>query len=148
MHPSSLIALELPKVLDWLAGLSSFTPGRERALAMVTSDDLAEVGSRLQATGEALALLDARPALHLGGARDIRPAVGRAALGGMLAPAELLEISDTLAVVERWQHGLARLSDSYPLLSGLVQTLEPERPLRAAIANAIGEDGQVLDTAS
>ncbi|SRR5579884_749912 len=148
MNPSSLNALELPKIREWLASLAAFSGGRDLALQLQPSDDFAEVERRLSATAEALALSGARPNLGLGGVYDVRPAVSRAELGGMLSPEELLQVADLLAAVDRWRSALARLEATYPTLYQIVASLDPRRELRAAIANAIGEDGQVLDSAS
>ena len=64
--------LELPKVLEMLAAQTSFAAGRELALAIEPSNDLAEVERRLSETAEARELLTLQPTLTLGGARDIR----------------------------------------------------------------------------
>ena len=148
MNPSTLASLEFPRLLEWLASATAFSAGRERALALLPSTDPDEVERRVAATAEALALLAARPHLTLGGAHDVRPSVDRALRGGVLAPAELLEIADTLAAAERWIVGLARAESASPVLAALVEPLDPQRALRAALANAIGDDGQVLDSAS
>src|SRR4051812_3398498 len=145
MNRSTFSALEYPKVLDWLAGLTSFSAGRERVLALEPSERREEGERALGGTAEALALLDARPSLGLGGVRDVRPAVARAALGGTLTTEELQAIGDTAAAGDRWQSALARSADTFPVIWDLVEPLDTHRGLRNAISNAIGEDGQMLD---
>ena len=148
MNPYSFRALEYPKLLEWLAGLTSFSGGRELALALQPSDHLPEVERRLSATGEALTLQSAQPELGLGGVHDVRPSLERAAIGGMLGADELLAIRDAILAAERWILTLRRLESSYPVLAALVEHLGLHREPRAAIGEAIGDDGQILDSAS
>src|SRR4051794_8640558 len=87
-RPFDTNTLELPKVLEMLAAQTSFTAGRELALAVEPSSDQPEVERRLRETTEARDLLVLQPTLTLGGARDIRRHLDRAQLGGILQPHE------------------------------------------------------------
>ena len=97
MDPKSLSILEFPKVLDALVSLTSFSAGSELAerLRPLTHPPL--VARRQSETTQARALLDEKPDVSLGGARDIRPHVGRAEKGISLTATELLDVQSTVA---------------------------------------------------
>src|SRR5579863_7628084 len=97
----TLRTLEFDKVLERVAGQTSFSLSKELMLALrpVTAFDEAR---ELQAqVGEALRLLESRIDVTRGGAHDIRPPVSRAALGGFLDPSQLLDVQSTLECAER-----------------------------------------------
>src|SRR5262249_6880255 len=103
---------------------------------------------RLAYTAEARRLMEARPDAGVRGARDIRPHVAAANRGAMLGPADLLDVLVTLRSSAHVARLIRRMDDSYPLLRGLAADL-PERPqLEGRIAESIGEDANVLDSAS
>ena len=81
LNAKTLATLEFDKVLARLAGLTSFSAGRELALALRPSTDYAEVVRRQRLTAEARRLLELKPNLSLGAARDVRPHAQKAALG-------------------------------------------------------------------
>src|SRR5512134_2927431 len=99
MDDKALRTLEFDKVLARLATLTAFAPSRELALALRPSADHGEAVRRQRETAEARRLLRNRPNLSIGGARDVRDSVERAALGGVLEPGELLDIRNTLGAV-------------------------------------------------
>src|SRR3990172_2268567 len=88
----TLATLEFDKILARLAGLCQTTAGRELALALRPSSDYAEVVRRQRLTAEARRLLELKPNLSLGGARDVRPHARKGALAGILEPTELLDV--------------------------------------------------------
>ena len=92
----TLRALEFGAIVERLAALTAFEPSRELAVAMRPVADAAHVGLLQDQTSEAGRLLTDQAQASIGGARDIRPALERAARGGRLAPAELLDIAASL----------------------------------------------------
>ena len=82
----TLATLEFDKILARLAGLCQTTAGRELALALRPSSDYAEVVRRQRLTAEARRLLELKPNLSLGGARDVRPHAARAPSPASLSP--------------------------------------------------------------
>src|SRR6185312_2999198 len=113
----TLQTLEFLKVLEKLAGHTSFSLSREMALAIRPVTDPDEVIELQAHAREAAKVLDARADVSLGGARDIRPGVSRAHLGGILDPMELLEVRSTLECAERIRNALNRLlTEDYPWL--------------------------------
>jgi DNA mismatch repair protein MutS2 len=148
MHEPSLNALEYPKVLERLARHTSFSAGRELALALRPATDPAEVRRRQAATGEAARLLKAGSPIGLGGAHDVRPLVERAEREGLLDVHQFLDILSTLQAASQLQRALQRLDQTFPMLRELAPNLYPLPSLQQAISRCIGPEGEVLDSAS
>src|SRR6185312_261797 len=94
--------LEFDQIRQQLARHTSFSAGRELALSLEPTNDFAEAVRRQAATAEALKLPGLRPGLHLGGVHDVRPAVERANVGGILGPEELLDVASTVRGSRAW----------------------------------------------
>ena len=148
LNEKVLGVLELPKVLERLAEQTSFSASRELALALRPAVEPGEVAHRQRLTTEARRLLDLKPTIGIGGARDVRPAVQRATLGGILEPQELLDVRETLASARAIKSGVVRLADDVPALADLAQIVVDRPSLEAEIGRCIGERGDVLDSAS
>ncbi|HZU75139.1 MAG TPA: MutS2/Smr-associated SH3 domain-containing protein, partial [Dehalococcoidia bacterium] len=144
----ALTTLEFDKILARLAGYTAFSAGREAALALQPTDDLA-VAARRQATlAEARHLRRTRPHLGLSGANDVRPLAAKAALSGVLDPHELLDIQATLTTVQRLRGNLTRLAQQYPLLAELAKSMFDLSPLVVEISRCIDAQAEVADSAS
>lgn len=89
-----------------------------------------------------------KPNLGLGGSVDIRPAIQKAALGGLLDPNELLEIHETLNAVRFLRGNITRLAVQFPLLADIAKSMDDLSDVRAEIAASIGRRGEVVDAAS
>src|SRR5919197_739975 len=141
--------LEFDAVREQLARFTSFSAGRELALALLPTDNLDEARRRQAATAEALKLPGLRPALHLGGVHDIRALAERARVGGSLAPEELLDVASTVRAARAWRRGLSPLVDETPTLLEPADAYLSDHPgLAEDIQEAIGDSGEVLDAAS
>lgn len=148
MDERSLGVLEYPAIIQRLAAATSFAPGRELALALRPTADAAVVGQRLAETGEAQALLSRGGHDLLAGVRDVREAVRRAELGGLLSGQELLDVAATAAAMGRARRRLLSDPDAWPHLARRALQLGTFAELEEAIGACIGPDGQVLDDAS
>jgi DNA mismatch repair protein MutS2 len=148
MDSKDLEALELPKVLAGLAARAAFSASRDLALSLSPTADLAEARRRQAETGEARRLLELRPELSIGGARDVRPRVGAAARGAVLEPGDLLEIKDTLISARDLRRSFEKLEQTFPELKAIAQGLFPSPEIVAAITRAISDRAEVLDSAS
>jgi DNA mismatch repair protein MutS2 len=144
----TLRTLELPKVLERLAGNTSFSLSREAALALRPANELPAVQELLQQTEECIRLLDSRSEPGMGGAHDIRPAVTRAGLGGALDPMPLLDVQSTLECAERVGRSLSSLDESFPWLQSQRHRIGHFRNIVNAIAGAINDRGEIMDSAS
>jgi len=146
MDQKSIALLEFPLVRARLAAATGFGPGRRLAEDLVPTPDpvLVEIG--LEETSQARALLAERPSAGIGGARDIGPAVERAARGGRLDAPAFAAIAATIEAASRLRDVLA--DDRRSLLHELARSLHPLPALRSTLERSFDPTGEILDTAS
>jgi DNA mismatch repair protein MutS2 len=142
----TLRALEFASIVDQLAALTAFGPSRELALELRPVADAIHVGLLQDQTDEAAGLLADQAQASIGGARDIRGALERAARGGRLTADELRDIEATLEATGRFADRLRTWRE--PHLAGVRDELDPAPELAARIARSIDESGELLDSAS
>jgi len=142
----TLRALEFAAITEQLAGLTAFDPSRELARELRPLADAAHVALLHDQTDEAARLLEDQAHASIGGARDVRQPIERAARGGRLAATELLELAATLDATERFAARLRTWSG--PHLGSLRDELDPAPELAARIGRSVDETGEVLDSAS
>src|SRR5512136_1544617 len=140
--------LELPKVLERLAGFASFSAGIELCRELAPSTIPVEVKRRLAVTGEARRLLTTNVDVGLGGIHDVRPLVEQAARSAALLPQELPDIRGTLIAGRDIHRTLSRLSNQYPLLSAIAARIVESAGVIAEIGRCIDDRGEVRDEAS
>src|SRR5579884_2120471 len=151
MHEAVLAKLEYPQVLERLAARCRFGVAAERARELGPSGDRATVAYLLGVTAEAVDLLTNFPDVTIGGARDIRALVQRAAKGGRLLPPDLLLVHDMVSAARHLRRTFSRLPDAetrFPSLAEFVEHVADLPDIEADIARSIGPRGDVLDTAS
>jgi len=146
MDAKSIALLEFPLVRERLAAATGFPPGRRLAEALLPSPDPVLVGIGLEETSQARALLAERPSAGIGGARDIGPAVDRAARGGRLDAVQFAAIAQTIEAGSRLRDLLA--DDRRSLLHELARSLHPLPGLRSTLDRSFDPAGELLDTAS
>ena len=139
--------LEFDVVRERLAGYATFPPARELALALTPAYEISEVGRRQQGTSEALRLRELGFVADLSEARDLRGALQRAALGGVLTGEELRDLRDTLKATRGARAEVLRHRDT-PVLGAFARDLPVLRDLEAELGAAIGRSGEMLDGAS
>lgn len=149
MDEHTLRVLEFYKVRDIMAEYAASGPGREKAGKVAPSPDLRLVERSLKEADELREYLVARREFPISGLKDIASALKKAAVeGATLRPDELLAVNSVARTSRLIKAALGKVRQEYPLLSarggslGLFETLEFE------IGHAIGEDGEVLDSAS
>jgi DNA mismatch repair protein MutS2 len=148
MNQEHLRSLELDKVLVRLASHSSFSAAEQLAYGLTPSSDPLEINARQQETTEARTLLELRPGIGVGGARDLRPFTRSARIGAILNPPELLDIRGTLISARTLRRGLGRLAETYPRLALLAGGLDDVPTVGDAIGRALNDRGEVIDAAS
>ncbi len=148
MIAKTLHTLEFPKILEQLAGYTAFAASQELALALRPTTDLAEVQRRQRATSEARRLMDLKPNISIGGARDVRDLVRRANIGAALEPPEFLDILATLQSARTLRQVIVKLGDQLPTLAETAQTIQDCPVLEREITRCITERGEVADDAS
>jgi DNA mismatch repair protein MutS2 len=142
----TLRALEFDAIVAQLAELTAFGPSRELAEASLPVADAAHVALLQDQTDEAVRLLDEQAQASIGGARDVRAAIGRARRGGRLTAQELLDVAETARASGQFADRLATWKGRH--LAELHEALDPALQLRERIERSVDESGQVLDSAS
>lgn len=140
--------LEYPQILARLAEYADFSGGRELALALEPAPEIHEARDRLALTGEARALLLARPDFALGGVYDIRRLAAQAEHGVTLQPSDLLRVRDTLQGAARVRRILSRLETQFSRLADIAWRIVLAPDLVEAIARVLNDRGEVRDNAS
>ncbi|MCX7707817.1 MAG: endonuclease MutS2, partial [Anaerolineae bacterium] len=140
--------LEFDRIRERLAQHASFSLGRERALALIPTDDLREAQAWQAETREARRLLAEKSDVHLGGVHDLRPLVEQAVRGSTLLPLDLLNIRGTLTQARTLHRMLGRLADQYPHLADIAGRISVPADLIEEITRCIDDRGEVLDSAS
>jgi DNA mismatch repair protein MutS2 len=149
MDPRALELLELPAILERLAGIAASDPGRACALALEPSGDPDEVTARQALTDEAIALFESSAEPDLAGVREIRPAAELAARDSVVDPTTLRAIGASIDAAVAARASLEAV-DGAPGLSELASVIDPGLThLAEAIAKAVEDDGSDLrDNAS
>ncbi|MCF6092553.1 endonuclease MutS2 [Microaerobacter geothermalis] len=143
--------LEFDKVKEKVREKATSTLGKEMVDALTPMISIEEVELAQQETREGSIVLRLKGSVPLGGIRDIRKAIQRSRIGGMLSPQELLDISGVLSAggrVKQFILQLAEEDESLPILNGLAQSIERLRPLEDEITQSIDDHGEVMDGAS
>ena len=140
--------LELPKVLERVAALASFSASKELARQCQPTGELEEARRRQRETSQARRLLDLGVDLSSAGARDVRPQAEAAARGRVLEPEDLLKVRTTLARGRAIRRRLLSHAEQAPELARAFQDVEILKGLEEAIGGALDDQGQVLDSAS
>ena len=95
-----------------LQGHCQFSLAIERAGEIGPSSDPGRVQYLLDVTTEAFVLVEAYPSFGARGARDIRVSLERASIGGVLQPAELLDVLGTIAGARTTRRSFLRIEDA------------------------------------
>ncbi len=140
--------LELDKVLARLERQCAFSAGAELARATQPSGDPETVGNWQAETAEAVRARQQGVRLSLGGAHDVRDSIFKAQRGLAIESQRLLDLRDTLRCSTTLRRTVGRLSGQYPLLAALINDAEDCADLQTIIGRSIGENGEILDTAS
>jgi DNA mismatch repair protein MutS2 len=148
VNPRTLRVLEFPAIRERLTALCASPPGREIAAALGPSPEPAEAERGQQETSEARLLAETAGGLPVHGIRDIRSALHRARIEGVLSVDELLAVRDTAAVARTLKGFVAARREEAPVLAEMCEALGVFGELEAAIGKAISPEGEILDGAS
>ncbi|MBI3998100.1 MAG: endonuclease MutS2 [Armatimonadetes bacterium] len=143
----TLRVLEFPKIIAALAERTVTPMGKTRAFALLPADDPDLVREALEVTTEAVAL-SAEGEIPVRGARDLEPLAARAAAGGGLEAADLLEVAQTLEVTRRLHAFLRARAGRAPRLAERAARLHPLPEIEAEIGRALDDQGRIKDDAS
>ncbi|WP_274649360.1 endonuclease MutS2 [Paenibacillus humicola] len=150
MDAKILHTLEYAKIAYLLMQHAATSLGKEAAEAIRPHVGLDEVKRGLQATDEAYKADRLKGNAPFRGVADIKPQLHRSRIGGMLNPAELLQIAETSRGSRRVKRHILQLheDDPVPLLASIAGQLTEPKPLEDAIFACIDEQAAVMDGAS
>jgi len=148
MDTKTLHTLEYHKVLERLSGYCAFAASIEKALKLQPTHNIDEARRRLAETSESVQMLVTRPDLTIGAAHDVRQIVDLAAHGGVLTPADLLDIKSTLVAARNLVRTFDRLGGQFPHLFAIASQIPSPQGLVDGITHAISERSEILDSAS
>jgi DNA mismatch repair protein MutS2 len=148
MDAKTLQVLEYPKILERLAGYTSFSASTELARALKPSTKYEAVLERQKLTSEARHLLNVNSDISIGGSSDIRPLADLAARGGVLTSTELMQVKATLEVARELGRYFEKSQEKFPLLSTITGPLVPPQGVIESISRCINERGEIRDSAS
>ncbi|RNA70275.1 endonuclease MutS2 [Alteribacter keqinensis] len=143
--------LEYDKMKKQLMQHASSSLGKKRIERLMPDTDLEKVQYAQNATFEGAKVLRLKGQAPLGGIRDIRASIKRAAISGMLNEQELLDIASTIYGSRRFKSFIEQcLEDEIELsiLPALAGDIVPLTGLERSIKQSIDDNGEVLDSAS
>ncbi|NLA86892.1 MAG: endonuclease MutS2 [Clostridiales bacterium] len=148
LYEKSLKTLELPAVLNMLAAEAVSADAKTAALALTPSADIHEVRYRLSETTAAGNMMTLKGSPSFSGIKDVRSAVRRADMGGMLNTSELLDIAALLrGAVGAVAYASGERTEK-TAIDHLFDALVPNKFLEGKIsASIIGVD-EIADAAS
>ncbi len=146
LFEKSMATLELPRVLELLAGCAVTEEGRERSLALRPLNDREDVQRAQEETSAAVRLLVLKGSPGFSGIRPVGPSLQRADMGGSLNTRELLEIAAVLRAA-RTASDYGAGEEKTPI-SHLFRALTTNRFLEDTITNSIVGEDELADSAS
>ncbi|MCL2351249.1 MAG: endonuclease MutS2 [Firmicutes bacterium] len=149
MNKKALKTLEFDKIAVKLAEKAVSPMGKELAEELEPLNDLAEIRTLQAETSEAVSLIIRKGSLPLGGVRDVRGPVRRAAVGGVLSIEELSAVGEFLYVCKKVRaYSKVELSGSYPLLGPRFDGVTALDALEKEIARCVVGPQELADDAS
>ena len=146
LFEKSMATLELPRVLELLAGCAVTEEGRERSLALRPLNDREDVQRAQEETSAAVRLLVLKGSPGFSGIRPVGPSLQRADMGGSLNTRELLEVAAVLRAA-RTAADYGAGEEKTPI-SHLFHALTPNKFLEETITNSIVGEDEIADSAS
>ncbi|HEV7733046.1 MAG TPA: Smr/MutS family protein [Candidatus Binatia bacterium] len=149
MRPRDLETLELPRVLEAIAGFARSESGRDAVHALRPTTDRAVADDRLDVAAELLALTAEAGAMPTADVPRLGPALTQAApVGAALEGRWLMEVRDLLVVARHVRTWLRRDPDRLPRLATLADGLPEVPELEEALLSTLDDSGQVREDAS
>ena len=140
--------LELDKILERLAALTSVDDAKELALSLEPQFDLEKARLLLRQTDDAVALSGRFGAPSFGGAVNCAGSLRRAQAGGCLSTTELLRIARTMHVIRTVREWHSRCASVETTLDGYFSALISNKFLEEKINSAILSEDEISDKAS
>jgi len=148
MSADALAALEFDHVLDVVASFAAGPLGAAALRARLPTDAPEWIRQELALVGEALAVLRRGSAIGVTPVPDLRGALGRLRVeGSVLEIRELAAVKAGLTAGRQNAEELARHAESCPRIAAL-GVPPADRSIERVLERAIGDDDELLDSAS
>lgn len=148
MNAHTLKVLEFGEIKEILASKALSAKARELVSSLRPYTSLSLIEKRLKETTEAKNLLVAYERTPIYKTADIRLHIKRAAMGGILQPAELLDVTETLRLTRTIKRFLIQREGEAPLLNEIASKIEILKEIEEEIGECINEKAEVVDWAS
>lgn len=148
LYEKSLMTLELPAVLGMLAAEAVSAEAKEAAIKLFPTGDIHEARFRLAETTAAKNMMVRRGSPSFSGVKDVRSAIRRAGMSGMLNTSELLDIA---ALLRASANAIAYASGDRiekTALDNMFDALKSNKFLENKISTAVIGVDEIADAAS
>ena len=152
MNEKTLRVLEFNKIKELLIDKCESRIGKEYAKKISPITNIKEIDLMQQETEEALSLLIKRGKPPLYGIHSISYEIKRVEIGGVLNPASLIKVSDSLRVSRGLKNYIketkADKMPTYLIIGELIDNLRVYKNIEDEINNAIINENEISDNAS
>ncbi len=148
LYEKSQNILELPSVLELLAGEAVSDGAKEAALALRPTFDRADAERRLRETTDARDMMTLYSAPSFSGVKDIRDSLKRADAGGMLNTRELTDIAGVLRAARAAMSYASGDESGARSIGYLFSSLHQNKYLEEKITNSLIGENELADSAS
>ncbi|NMA86926.1 MAG: endonuclease MutS2 [Tissierellia bacterium] len=152
MNEKTLRVLEYEKIVEKLESKAQSQLGKKTARNIKPLTDIKLIEEKQKETEEALELLMRRGNPPLYGIYDISHELKMADIGGVLSPASLLKVSDSLRVSRDLKRYMKEIKEEnrihYPVIGNLIDSLKILKNIEEEIDNAIVNENEISDNAS
>ncbi len=148
LFEKSIHTLELPRVLEKLAGQAVTEEGKERALKLRPMTDPDDVARALAETTAAVEMTALRGSPSFSGVKPVWASLQRADMGGALNTRELLDIAAVLRCARSAKDYAAGEGNAKTCIDHLFASLSANRFLEEKITGSILGEDEIADAAS
>lgn len=150
MTQKTFKTLEFDKIINKLTDFAISSAGKERAAALVPTDNFSDIVSSQKETSEAVSMALRKGNIPLGGIKEIRPQLKRALMGGRLSIEELMNIGSFIYVCRKAKSYAKNenKAESYEYLDELFEAIELIPELEKEISRCIISENELSDDAS
>lgn len=147
LYEKSIRKLELPAILELLAGQASSEGAKARCRELLPLTDAEDIRILQAQTSAACQLITLKGSPSLSGIRDVSDALGRADRGGVLNPKELLSIAGVLRCARNVK-AYADGENTSTVLDPFFVQLTANKYLEEKISASIISEDEIADAAS
>ncbi|WP_058486441.1 endonuclease MutS2 [Defluviitalea phaphyphila] len=150
MEEKTLKTLEYDKIIEKLANYAVSPMAKEIIMNLKPSSNYNKIIKMQKETSDAVSMILRKGSIPLGGFKDVRNALKRVKIGGILSATELLYIADLLRVCRKVKNYYKdeRKQESYETLNSLFEEITPLPTIENEISRCIISEEEIADEAS